>query len=48
MEVRLIVDVHEGEFIATISNCDERKGLPVGDFLLDIVSPIKKGSNVGL
>jgi len=35
MEVRLIVDVHEGEFIATISNCDERKGLPVGDFLLD-------------
>ena len=35
MDVRLIVDVHEGEFIATISNCDERKGLPVGDFLLD-------------
>ena len=33
--VRLIVDVHEGEFLATISKADERTALPVGDFLLD-------------
>jgi ERCC4-type nuclease len=33
--VRLIVDVHEGEFLATISNADERTALSVGDFLLD-------------
>jgi ERCC4-type nuclease len=33
--VRLIIDVHEGEFLATISKADERKALSVGDFLLD-------------
>lgn len=36
--VRLIVDVHEGEFLATISNADERKALSVGDFLLETES----------
>lgn len=35
MVVKLIVDVHEGEFLATIINADSREPLKVGDFLLD-------------
>lgn len=35
MVVRLIVDVHEGEFLATIAAADERRPLEVGDFLLE-------------
>ena len=35
MVVRLIVDVHEGEFLATIAAADDRKPLEVGDFLLE-------------
>ncbi len=33
--VKLVIDVHEGEFLATIINADAREPLKVGDFLLD-------------